>query len=468
MPTLILDGDARGAVKATSDVAKGLTNIASEARKAGVGLADQGKKVIASLTEQRKAMQRTFGSEGSRLISDMISQYGGLTGAIALVGKALRDIEQDAQRSADATLQAISAAGMLQQLPDFPESAALARQLIRSGVVPKENQALAYETIYDLKSAALTPQEIADVVAVGEQKFVKPEQQPAYGGALKKFQSTFGEGEAGSIKQVISKIAQAAEVAQADAVEVAIASTKFGSEADALGMSDEKSLAAFLAIEKRAPNPDEAATRLRAFLSQVDKNQLWKGSLEGTLAHIKSREEAGETTYGILKEQRAVTGYRNLQMDRKLMRKSEQALLAANARDLLAQGAPIMQDPVFAAGIERQKAEGDLAFLQEQRESRRENLFDAMRNRRQGQLLRSDGRMGLLGQFEMMQWYLSDFLGKEDLVMRQQLNAEAAGRGAFPPSLISEIQDYLKRQTTAVESVDSKTKSAPLRGGRQE
>jgi hypothetical protein len=464
---LILDGDARGAVKATSDVAKGLSNIANEARKAGVGLADQGNKVVRSLGEQRKAMQRTFGSEGTRLIADMIIQYGGLTGAIALVGKALREMEQDAQRSADAVLQSLGSVGQLQQLPNFPESAAMARALIRGGVVPKENQALAYDIVYELKSAALTPEEIAEVTAVGEQKFVKAEQLPKYAGALKKYQSTFGAGEAGSIRQIISKVAKAAEIAQADAVEIAISSTRFGSEASALGMSDEMANAAFLAIERRAPNPEEAATRMRAFLSQADKRGLWKGNLEDTVSYIQGRIDRGETAYDVLGEVRSVAGFRNIAGDMPFVRQTAMQLEAANARDLLAQGAPMMQDPVFAAGIQRQKAESAVTASQEQRESIRENLYAAMQARRKEQLLER-GPMGVFGQFEMMQWGLHDWLGNEDRVMRDQLNAEAAGRGAFPPELIKEIEAYLRRSTEAVESVDAKTKSAPLRGGRQE
>jgi hypothetical protein len=122
---------------------------------------------------------------------------------------------------------------------------------------------------------------------------------------------------------------------------------------------------------------------------------------------------------------------------------------------------------VFAAGIERQKAEGDAAFLAEQRESTRENLYDAMKARRKSQLMQG-GRLGIFGQFEMMQWGLHDWLGNEDRVMRQQLNHEAAGRGTFPSSLEKQIEAYLRRSTEAVESVDAKTKSTPLRGGRQE
>jgi hypothetical protein len=262
-----------------------------------------------------------------------------------------------------------------------------------------------------------------------------------------------------------------AEVAQADATRVALAATEFGGQAAALGLGDETAAAAFLAIERVSKNEDTAATQLRSLLDQVDKKGLSKGSLPATINAIQARIASGETAFDVLGETRAVQGFRNLRKELPFFQQQEQLLQRANVQDLAAQrGGRLLSDPVFAAGVARQQAEGLQAIAEEQRHAVRENLFDAARASRRAALTRS-GRMGGAGQVEMLAWAAADVLGLERPVLREQMFQERMGRNNFSPELERQLGDFLGRQTQALESIDKKTpvpRTVPVPGGRQE
>lgn len=505
MPKLILDGDARGAVKAVADLnaaykqttgelgktalaAKQLQREAAKIVRDNMGPQDRYNQSVKRLAELVKAgalsfdqaeiaakryrttLDRAVGSSALQMLKTHVNDFTSLAGAIALVGKSLRDMEADAQAAADAVFNAVGSAGQLQQLADFPGGVAYARQLIRQGVVPATNQSQAFDIAYDLGSANFTRGEMQYIAEIGAQKRVKPEGLVSFGGALKKYIGTFGEQEAGSLRQVGSKIFEAAAIAQADAVKVALAATRFGSGSQSLGMSDEEAMAAFLAIEKQAPNPEQASTRLEALLAQIDKRGLKKGTFRQTIDSILQRVERGENPYAILGEANAVQGFRNIAKEGAFIQQTEQRLQRANARDVVAGAAPIMQDPALAASVIRQQAEGRLAAIQESRDAVRENLFDAVVAERKARLQEQGSYVGA-GQMEMLVARVIDFLGLEDLALRGEMVQERLGRGSFSPELTKQLEAYFTRSTKALESIDKKTppaRTVPALTGRQE
>lgn len=504
MPTLRLDGDARGAVRAMADVAKAAKEIPVELDKGtksakaleraaadivrkNEGPQDRYNRKIKELAQHmnagrlttdeaaaaaaryRRELEGAMSGRGLEAVKEHIKTFASLAGGIGLVSKALQQIELDAQKAADAIFGSIGSAGQLQQLPNYVGNLGFARSLITRGIVPAGQQEVANDITFNLSSAGFSPDEMAYLANVGEKKLVKPSGLADFGGALRKYQNIVGRADAGDLPLIGNKLMIAAEVAQSDMVPVATAATQFMSGAKALGIPDEQSLAAYLAVEGQSPNAEIAATRLKSFYAQVDKKGLNQGSQAATLDFIQKEIDSGKSAYEVLGEENAVTGFRNIQQQRAFMIQSEQRLSRAGESDLVnIRGGQIMNDPAYAAGVWRQRAEGNLARIEEEKSAEIENLYAAARSYHIGSL-KSRG-LGFIAQIEDLKWSQYDFMGMERTKLRGELFEEQHGRDIFPAEFEQKLLEALDRQTEALESLDGKklqeTPSQKL--GRQE
>lgn len=419
-----------------------------------------------SLERAGQAQDKTFGAQALSQIGSYVTGFLSVGAAAGGILKALRDIETQAQASADAVFASLGAFGELQQVSTSPEDfqglVGLARGLQTRGVFGKQEGAQAADLVFALRNAGYSDEDIGFISDIGASKQVKRENLQKVAEGLRKYQDIFGQKESGSIREVANKIFSAAGATQADFANVAEASTLFGSEAKALGFSDEEALAAFVAVEKQSPGVQEAATRLRSLLTQVTKQKLSTGTLSGTLESLVGRVQKGESAIDILGETRAAAAL-NI-----LAGAEGQAAFSQQRADITAaQGSSIIEDrrflsadPRLRAAALRQQAEGRLARAEEEAFGEKELLFDTVR-------AESQARRRAAGASEA-----SLFLDRISFGIRDALGLE---EGAFGPrnvenqETLDAIEDYMRRTAEASEQTARQSNNQPPRpSGRQE
>lgn len=415
------------------------------------------EKNIAAEVAKTTAATKTAGSVLGTIFDPqkLVAYAAGFLGigtAVAGVTKYFREMEQAAQQAADRSLNAIGALGELQQVStsdkDFQNLVGQARGLVSSGVYSPDQLGSAADLVFALRNALYTDDEVQFITGLGKSKQVKPENMQKLAEGLKKYQLIFGKKEAGSIDQVSQKVFAAAGTMQTDFAKAAESATLFGSEAAALGFSDEEALAAFVAIEQRSPGPEEAATRLRSLLTQITKDGLAEKTLKETLAKLAARIRKGEKAIDITGEIRAAAGLNILAGEGgyQTFLDQEKSLTAAQNSDLIGTSRYAANDPEMRAGIARQRAAGKLSQGRAKRSSTIESLYDAYRDEVL-ERLESQGRYGAAFA-EKIGLGLTDALGLEATDLREMAFAKNAG---ISPELQSDLQDYFIKQAQSPE-----------------
>jgi hypothetical protein len=413
--------------------------------------------------------ERTFGRSAVTKLGSFAAGYVSVGAAIGLVSRALQTAEQDAQRAADTIANSLQQFGELQQLGgDFTKNKEFALSLLQRGAITEGELGQAANISFALTSAGFTDPEKEVLARAAESQFVSVPKLAEFGGGLRKYQRTFGEAETGDLEAVFRKAIAASEVAQSDIPTILTASTQFGGEAKAGGLSDEEAMAAFLAIEQRAPNPKVASTRMRSLLNEIQKRGLGKGSFQETLSGIDARISSGETAFDVLGESRAVSGFRNIMEGRQFVGEQTEALRQAQGIDLIGQRAEgVRQDPELGPALSRRRAEGGLAFGRIMRDSARENLFDTIRAE-QVNKLESGNFIDRMMQYPVRAMYgVNDFLDREGGIIREASAGNVPGQSADTQR---QAQEYLRRMAESSEQqvriLEDQSRNGNL--GRQE
>lgn len=496
MPTLKLDGDSVGAVKATTDVAKGVDKISksyTEAAKEAKKLEEAAKRIVrenegpqdrfnrkcAELTKHMvagrisandfsKAMDRyraeLDGADRgqSRVLATLGKwglAFGGITTGLAFVKRGFDEMEKSAQSAADSVINKLGAFGELQQVSTSPEdymkNIGFARSLVRSGAVPKGQESLAADITFGMVSAGYSEAEKGMLAQMAEQKFVKPEGLLGMAESLGKLRRTFGDKETGSLRDIANKVIQAAGTAQASVPQTLAAVLEVAGSAKAVGMGDEEAIGGFLAVEAQSPNAEVAATKYRSFIDQANKRGLWKGNLQDTLKGIKAKVDKGKNVFDVLGENRAVYAYQDMIAQMGFIQRQTDALYTAPGQDLLGSRSSFMkQDPTLYAGMLAQRMQGSLAVEEERRYAEKELLFDALRaDRKRKYLEQGGGALGLAT--GSIIGSTIDMLGLENQAFIRALSPDLSGE--IDPEVRKQMLDYQRRQTQALEELNQKT-----------
>lgn len=439
----------------------------ARAVKAGKLSMDDAEKTAARLRSKLdEAGQSGKTAFGAAAVDSLLSYAQGMVGISAAIGgisQAFRQVETDAQSAADRVFGSLGAFGELQQVAtspqDFQRLAGQARGFVSSGVFAPEQMAQAADFVFALRNAGYTDAEMSFIGQLGSSKQVKPENLQKVAEGLKKFQNIFGAKQAGTIEQVAQKVFSAAGTMQTDFAPAATAATLFGSEAAALGYSDEEALAAFVAIEQQSPGAEEAATRLRSMLTQIQKQGLNKGSLSATVTDLVAKVRRGRSAISLLGETRAAAGLNILSGVEGSRTFTQQigSITAAQNQDLIGTQRFLDSDPVLRAARVRGIAEGGLAQSQEQLYAEKEALFDAVRAETKKYFTDRGDSIGSV--FTGMMYGITDFFGNENSALRQ-----AGTSGRLSRDLNAAITDYLRR----IEENTSQRRELSRPSGRQE
>lgn len=415
------------------------------------------------------AGESTAAAFGGKAIASLASYGAGLlsTGAIiAGVKQGLTELERQAQQTADTMMTSLGSMGELQQVSATPEefqkNIGFARSLVRRGIVAPENQAQAADIAFALTSAGFSDQEKQILASAAERGLFKGEGLAGIGGAARKIQNLMGVEETGDLELVLDKILATSGVTQANATTTALAMTKIGAQASALGLSDEETFASLATAENVRGNIDLASTQVASFLNQVDKRGLGRGSMASIMEAIQKRMDAGESAFDIFGDAQAVGGYRALTQDPGAFGVNLDAVSKASG-ELRRRSGLIDTDPRLSAARLRKQQEARVAMAMEERHAERENLFNAL----VADIKANVGVNSAAAYDIYFRSGLADWAGSESGFMRDELaNDTASGRGSrISPEVRSRVEEYLERQARAAEQSAASLKNLESRRG---
>ena len=405
---------------------------------------------------------KTFGAKAIGDLKSYATGFIGVGAAVGIVSQALQKMSADSQVAADRVFNTVGAFGELQQVstspPDFQKLVGQARNLQTQGVFGPDQGGQAADFVFGLRNAGYSDSEVAYITKLGQSKQVRPDNLKTVAEGLKKTQDVFGKGEAGSIEQIANKVLIAAGAMQTDFALAAVGTTLFGTESNALGFSDEEALAAFVAIEKQSPGTEEAATRMRSLLNQINKDKLGKGTLLETVTALVERMRSGESAIGITGEMRAAAGLNILASaeGQAMFSQMLPQIQAGNTSDVIGDRRYIESDPQLRAATLRQRREGSLSMSLD---STKRNIFEALvaetKSRQSGFSYAASSAI----------YPIIEGLGGEEGAFRAALNR--TGDSAISPELRSEILEYMKRTAESNERME-RGLEAPRPSGRQE
>mgnify|MGYP001012010193 CR=1 FL=1 len=375
----------------------------------------------------------------------MATKFGSASAIIATVVAGLKKIEDQAQAAANRVFNTLGSFGELQQVSNNPQefarNVARARGLVAKGIVPPDQAGQAADMVFAMVSAGYTEEEKDFITKLGERKFVKPEGLLGLAESLQKYRRVFGEKDAGNLQSVTDKVIQAAGTAQATVPETLKGVLEVAPSATLLGMSDEETVAGLLAVEALSPNMEMASTKYRSFLDQVNKQGLWKGSTQATVAGLRDSIRGGGNAFDLLGESRAVQAFENLSKSTDFMAQQQDLLATAPNRKLFESQSGLLEtDPLLRSAKRKAESEGALAITEEATTDK-ELLFDAYWAEQKKRNIRNNGQFfgGIRNLFEDVGMSIIDTL---------QLEREEFGRmptdvfNDLPPSLRRDIAQY--------------------------
>lgn len=502
--TQILRGDATGAVKAIQDLNKAIDATEAnykESAKEAKKLEAQAKRITEAANPQQKYNRqmeelavlvkrgkvelsdaekkaeaygrqlKNAGKSGSDSLSSILSVATSLAGGILSVTGLVNGLkqafvaaEESAQAAADTVFASLGAQGELQQLTDDPTQLArinqYGRDLVKRGVFAPEQQAQAFKTSFVLESAGYSAAEKESLARVGESGLVAPENIVTLGGSIRKVQRLFGEG---SFTEVLDKLVATASKAQASLTEVSGAIPEFATEAKAVGLDIDQSLAGFGAVEAGSPTVDIAKTRYARFLDRLDKSKLAvEGDLGATLTSLEQMVASGKTAFDLFPESRGRKAFRNLLGGRDLIATLQKEI--ANSGGLAERRGGMLGDvsPLYAAGKLSERTKGDLAITKQDKSAEIELLFDAYRNLERKRMSES-GAWNINKAYREFVMGLTDVTGTEfgEMLIQRRMGS------ITDPELLKRLESYSRRTALATEKIHDKQRT-PVASGRQE
>lgn len=376
-------------------------------------------------------------------ITSLTAGYFSVAGAVGVVTKALTEMEQQAQASADATFAGLGSIGELQQISGSPEeflkNVGFARSLVARGVFKEIG--MAADTTFSLGSAGFSDTEKEYLAGLAENKLVKSEGLVDFGGALRKAQGLFPDGI--SVQDITDRVLATSAATQANATQTALATSQFAAASSELGFKGDDALAGLVLIEEKAKNIDEAATQMANLLDAIDKGGLGKGTFGETIDAIQAQVDEGKGAFDVLGNKRAVKGFRAIASQRGQL-ESESARIGDSAGAALGSNY-LASDPILNAAALKEASEGGLAAARSERYDSKELLYDALRDELKRQMVaRGDAGFAQVIMGGLLN--INDWTGTEDKMFRQFSDNED-----IPAPLRSELVRYLERSAQASE-----------------
>lgn len=435
--------------------------LAQAVTKGKLGLEDAEKAAQKYGVQLERAGQhgdKAFGESAIKNLVSFAGTFGTISGLVATVVAGLKQMQAEGKAAADRVVSSVGAVGELQQVStspeDFQKLKKQAEGFVQAGVFAPDQQASADHLIFSMRNAGYNEGDSEFIKKLGTSKKVAPENLQKVAEGLKKYQDIFGAEEAGSVQDIGQKVYQAAGATASDFATVSKAATLYGSEASMAGISDEEALAAFVTLEKRAPSPEQAATREKSFLNQVVKRGLGKGTLSETIGGIQKRIEGGESAFDVLGEAEAVSGYSQLQKFQGDYTTQLKNIQTAPERNAIGASDYISADPGLSAARYRQEAEGSQAITQQGIDAERGNLYAGVLKHR---MERAEKRGKVFELDETLRQYttspLQDVLGMENYGIQQEANNPAAD-----PEDRKLLNSYLERMANGIESIEQNQK----------
>lgn len=282
------------------------------------------KAGLITQTTYNRAVQRlgrshtsTFGAAGTQVAS-LVGGYFSLASAAGAVSSALSDIRNELDQLGEQQKQDAPALGQLQQLTNDPKEVRRmvldAKRTFAEGGASSIDQAAQLQ--FALESAGVGRFR-KDVSALQANAIVLDAKELVDSAAA--LQTSMGEKETGSFREIVSKAFGASRIAPAYVDQILAAAASSGSQAKALGMSDEEVLAATAAIAKIEKGAQPARTQVESLLKQIEKFGIGEGYLESgkplmeQIATIKELEAGGTNIRDILGDrQEGIKAYRSL------------------------------------------------------------------------------------------------------------------------------------------------------------
>lgn len=493
MPTLRLDADAKKAAKAFDDLSKSVDKLddklelsTREAKK----LEAQAKRIVDSnlapqekynkkieelakhvkagtlsmeqaqaqamkygqrLDDAGKKGENAFGRNALSGLASFASGWLSVGTAITAVIGTMQKVSVENKRVSDSFFQGLGSVGQLQQVSttpqEFQQNLGFARSLVQRGIFSDIGQASDFT--FATTSAGFSANEKEFLAGVGARKQVAPQGLTGFAQNLRKVQNLFGQGLA--LSEAADKLTITSGGTQADLSQTAAAVAQFSAASTALGFSGDTSLAALVLNEREAKNIDVGATQVAALLDAIDKEGLNKGSLRASVEGIQARVNAGENVFGVLKNKRAVKGFRAISGD--MAGFDQLASQIGGAKGALESRQFLNTDPIAAANALKESTKGAMDSLIESRTAERTALTEAVYNDIIANS-NNDLQRALLTFSVGTQANFANMSGRQDAFLRQQLKTDDIGGagGYLSPDVRSSVESYLRRIAEATEA----------------
>lgn len=511
MPKLRLDGDATASIRAVEalhkaqdelvkggkEVEKQFDKLSKEAQRIREGvdpmakynrqlerlafLIQKGKlstedahkaaiKYEQQLRRTGQASEESFGEKAIGNLAGIAAGWFSVSAAVGAVTDAYQAVDQAGKQAAQNSLSSMLAIGEIAQIASTPEKAqsikSFGDELLRKGIFSADQGDQAYKMAFDVENAKYTDSEKQMLLRIGDKGVVRPEGLLGLAGDLRKYQEIFGEKQTGSLENILDKAVVASGDTMASLSQVVSKVPAFAGEAKRMGLSDEETLASFVAVEKRSENTDIAATHMKNLLGFINKNELAVNSdLTQTMAAINKRVASGESLSKIIPDAQARAAATDIMASLGYIANLEKGIAGAPGAMSRQENIMFEADPTFKAGKLNTRAKGELATTERELYAERQLLFELVSTRQQERNLRIG--VGPAGQWlDRQNANFADLFGMEQGVLERQMRIYENDRQLSPLTAedANAIKGYLQR---IAESQERSERKKPKVVGRE-
>lgn len=301
---VIFEGDAAKAISQVGKLQDKVDNLTRQLKTTGRQSGKTGRSVVDGAKVAGGATDEWKGK-----VLAVAAGYLSIRGGVNLVTAALRDMEAERKRGAEAIKRSEMGMASLAQLaggdPEklkhmISEAKASAKQ---GGMGLTEGAKLQFtlESLGVAKHRELFAQLYG---VVGE--------PAALAEGAKTLQTAMGKGETGSIRQVLNKLLKASAVSKTTVEAFAPAATIGAKGMAAIGVSDEEYLAALAKVSEGLKSVDEAGTQLQAFAEVVIKKGVGGKGLVGRAMEIEKMDLSPEKLLKFFGRKEAWKGFQSI------------------------------------------------------------------------------------------------------------------------------------------------------------
>ncbi len=201
MPILTLDGDASGAVRATAAVA-------AEAQK----LVPVFREVSDATGKAGESHNQAFGAHS---LNELVSYAAGMMSvhkAVEFVTDALREQAEEKRKAAANVTGGLLGAGTIANIgggqQEVDRNIAFGRKLMQEGIVPRDQQSLAFEQAAGIAASGASDKDRDFIVEIGKQKRIAPGQLGQFSQDITRYREAMGPG-VGSFQDVAKQFIRA-------------------------------------------------------------------------------------------------------------------------------------------------------------------------------------------------------------------------------------------------------------------